>query len=190
MTTKIAKYISIIGHPLLTIPLFVISALFHFHEFDSALLTSILMIFGIIVPLFIKMYRGEKKGVYTNFDVSDQGERKSWYFFAIALLSITSAILLVSNQPPTIRFGFLLSTLLLLSSQIINYYIKSSLHVSFNIFLSFVILPVNVYLAALSFLFVVVIAWSRVYLRRHTIKEITTGAIIGFICGLLLLITV
>ena len=190
MKTTTAKYISVIGHPLLTIPLFVVSLLFHFQDFNSALVTSLLLVFGIIVPLIIKMYRGEKKGVYTNFDVSDQGERKSWYFFAIALLSITVLILFVTNQSPVIRFGFLLSILVLLSSQIVNYYIKSSLHVSFNIFLSFLIAPVNIYVAALFFLFVFVIAWSRVYLKRHTIKEVTTGAIIGIIFGLLLQITV
>lgn len=53
MTTRIAKYISIIGHPLLTIPLFVVSVMFHFQDFNSALLTSFLMVSVIIVPLII-----------------------------------------------------------------------------------------------------------------------------------------
>ena len=190
MTSKTAKYISVIGHPLLTIPIFVISILFHFQDFKSALSISILMVFGIIVPLTIKMYIGEKKGLYSNFDVSDQGERKGWYFFSVALLTITVIFLFVTNQSHAVRFGFLLSALLLLSSQIVNYYIKSSLHVSFNIFLSFLIFPINIYLGTLFFLFVFVIAWSRVYLKRHTIKEVTTGAIIGTIFGLLLQFTV
>jgi len=63
MKIKIAKYISVIGHPLLTIPLFVVSILFRFQDFNSALLISVLMVFGIILPLTIKMYRSEKKGV-------------------------------------------------------------------------------------------------------------------------------
>jgi membrane-associated phospholipid phosphatase len=190
MTTKIAKYVSVIGHPLVTIPVFVISVLFYLQDFKSALSTSILIVFGIIVPLTIKMYRGKKKGVYTNFDVSDQEERKSWYFFAIVLLSFTVIILFATNQSHAVRVGFLLSVLLLFSSQVVNYYIKCSLHVSFNTFLSFLILPVNMYVATLLFLFVVVIAWSRVYLRRHTIKEVTTGALLGTVFGLLLQITV
>ena len=190
MTSKTAKYISVIGHPLLTIPIFVIPILFHFQDFKSALSISILMVFGIIVPLTIKMYIGEKKGLYSNFDVSDQGERKGWYFFSVVLLAITVILLFVTNQSHAVRFGFLLSALLLLSSQIVNYYIKSSLHVSFNIFLSFLIFPINIYLGTLFFLFVFVIAWSRVYLKRHTIKEVTTGAIIGTIFGLLLQFTV
>jgi len=190
MTTKIAKCISVIGHPLLTIPVFVVSVLFQFQDFKSALLPSILIVFGIIVPLIIKMYRGEKKGFYTNFDVSDQEQRKSWYFFAIGLLSFTVIILFATNQPRVICFGFLLSALLLFCSQVVNYYIKCSLHVAINAFLSFLIFPINVYFAALFFLFVVVIAWSRVCLRRHTIKEVTTGAILGTVFGLLLQTTV
>lgn len=189
MISKIAKYLSVIGHPLLTIPIFVVSTLFYYEDFNRALLPSTLIVFGIIVPLIIKMYISERKGVYKNFDVSDREERKSWYFYAIALLSITVIILFVTDQPRTIRFGFLLSALLLLTSQIVNYYIKSSLHVSFNIFLSFLIIPINIYIAFLFFLFVFFIAWARVYLRRHTIKEIITGVVIGLIFGLLLLAT-
>ena len=67
------------------------------------------------------MRRGETKGYYTNFDVSNQEQRKSWYFFAIALLAATIVILFATNQPHAIRFGFLLSALLLLCSQILNY---------------------------------------------------------------------
>jgi membrane-associated phospholipid phosphatase len=190
MTMKIAKYVSLIGHPLLTIPIFIVPVLFHIQDFKSALSASALIVFGIIVPLIIKMYWGEKKGVYTNFDVSDQGERKSWYFFAIVLLLLTFIILFATNQSHAVRVGFLLSVLLLLSSQVVNYFIKSSLHVSFNIFLSFMILSINIYLAALLFMFVVAIAWSRVYLERHTIKEVMTGAILGTVYGLLLQTTV
>jgi hypothetical protein len=186
MTTKIAKCVSVIGHPLLTIPIFVVSVLFHFQDFKSALSTSVLIVLGIIVPLIIKMYWGKKNGVYANFDVSDQGERKSWYFFAIVLLSFTVIIIFATSKSHLVRVGFLLSVLLLFSSQVVNYYIKCSLHVSFNVFLSFLIVPINLYFAALLFLFVVVIAWSRVYLRRHTIKEVTIGAILGTVFGLLL----
>ena len=67
------------------------------------------------------MRRGETKGYYTNFDVSNQEQRKSWYFFAIALLAATIVILFATNQPHAIRFGFLLSALPLLCSQILNY---------------------------------------------------------------------
>lgn len=186
MTTKTAKYISAIGHPLLTIPLSVGAVLFQVRDFESALLISILIIFGIIVPLTIKMYRGQKTGVYSNFDVSDQGERKGWYFFSIALLAVFVIILFITNQSPVVRSGFLLSALLLLSSQVVNYFIKCSLHVSFNMFLAFLIVPINIYLATLFLLFVFFIAWSRVYLKRHTIKEVTIGAIIGTIFGFLL----
>jgi membrane-associated phospholipid phosphatase len=52
------------------------------------------------------------------------------------------------------------------------------------------ILSINIYLAALLFMFVVAIAWSRVYLERHTIKEVMTGAILGTVYGLLLQTTV
>jgi hypothetical protein len=190
MVIKVARYISIIGHPLITVPFIVILCLFHYEDFNSALFASILTIIGIIVPLSIKMYRNTKTGVYTNFDVSNQGERKSWYYFAFALLAAIVIILFLTDQPHALQFGFLLAALLLLTSQVVNYFIKSSLHVSFNVFLSFLIAPINIVIACCFFFFVFSIAWSRITLKRHTIKETSVGAVIGLFFGFLLYLTI
>ena len=183
MKVEIAKYISIIGHPLITLPLFTIITLFNYEDFQRAFLISSLIVGGIFIPLTIKMYRGTKHGKYTNFDVSDKSQRQSWYLFALILLLIVTIIMYATEQAPTLRLKILFAFLLLLTSQVINYFIKSSLHVSLNIFLSFLILPINMPIGILFFVFVAFIAWSRLILNRHTLKEIIVGAIIGFIIG-------
>jgi membrane-associated phospholipid phosphatase len=190
MKKKIATYISVVGHPLLTIPFFVITALFSFNDFKSALSISLLIVGGIFVPLTIKTYRGYKKGTYTNFDVSNQTERQSWYLLPLILLLIVTIALFVTHQPKVLKWNAFYAFTLLLASQLINFSIKSSLHVSCNIFLSFLMLSIN-WAMGMSFLaFVVLIAWSRLILKRHTFKEILAGAIIGFIIGLLSLFTI
>jgi membrane-associated phospholipid phosphatase len=189
MKEKIATYISVIGHPLLTIPLFVITALFSLNDFQSALSMSLLIVGGIFVPLTIKTYLGYKKGTYTNFDVSNQAERQSWYSLPLVLLLIVTVVLFATHQPKALKWNTLYAFILLLTSQLINFSIKSSLHVSCNIFLSFLMLSIN-WTMGISFLaFVVLVAWSRLILKRHTFKEILAGTIIGFIIGLLSLFT-
>ena len=188
MNPKIAKYISVFGHPLLTIPVFVMIALFTFERVEKAFWISVLIIGGIFIPLIVKMYRGEKSGAYSNFDVSNQVQRQSWYRYVIFLLSIATVVVFATGQSRTLCFGILFSTLLLISSQLINYSIKSSLHVSLNVFLFFMILRMNETAAGMFLLFIFLIAWARLVLKRHTRKELISGASIGLFWGVMYLL--
>lgn len=188
MKTKIAKCISIVGHPLLTIPMFVVIALFNFESVEKASKISALIIGGIFIPLIVKMYRGEKKGEYTNFDVSDQVQRQSWYKYAVPLLAVVTVVVFVTGQGSVLCFGVLFSTCLLITAQLINYFIKSSLHISLNTFLFFMIFRMDVYMAVLFFLFIFLIVWARLTLKRHTAKELLAGILIGLFWGSMFLI--
>lgn len=184
MKKKIAHYISVFGHPLLTLPVFAVIALFTFEEFQRALLLSLLIVGGFFIPIAIKMYTGSKKGTYTNFDVSNRTQRQSWYIYAILLLLAVTIILFVTDQPRMLRLSVLFSLILLSTSQLVNYFIKSSLHVSFNIFLAFLIMPLHLITGVMFLLFTALIAWARLTLKRHSFKEIITGAIIGLTIGI------
>jgi len=184
MKAKIASYISVMGHPLLTIPIFSIIALFTFEEFQQALLHSSIILGCIFLPLTLKMYLKSKNKSYTNFDVSDKSQRQSWYVFALFVLLVTTIILFVTEQPRTLSLSVLFSLLLLVTSQIVNYFIKSSLHVSLNILLSFLIMPMNLAIGLLFIVFTFSIAWARLTLKRHSVKEIIAGFLIGLTIGI------
>ena len=182
---KLASFISFIGHPLLTFPLFSIIVLFTHEAFQKALLHASFIIIGIFLPVIVKMYRNTKSGTYTNFDVSDKMQRQSWYVFAIVVLLIVTIFLFATGQPQPMSMGVLFSLILLIVSKIINYFIKSSLHVSLNIFLSFLILPMNVVIGLFFLFFTILIAWARITLKRHNFKEVLAGAGIGFTIGII-----
>lgn len=184
MKTKLAAFISLIGHPLLTIPLVATFLLFRFQAFEQALFAAALLIGGIILPLAIKMFLNARRGIYTNFDVSNQGQRQTWYVSALLLLLFATIVLLATGQPRTLCLSVLFSLLLLLVSQLVNYYIKSSLHVSLNLFLSFLLLPVIPWMGAAFIAFTLLIAWSRIILQRHTVPEVIAGSVIGSLVGL------
>jgi hypothetical protein len=183
MKEKLANYISLIGHPFVTIPVFVIIALFNHEDFLKATWISALIIGGIFIPLTIKLYQGKKDGTYTNFDVSNQKQRQSVYVYAITLLGVVTLILFVTDQSRTLRVNMLFSFLLLLSSQVSNYFIKSSLHISFNLFLSFLLIPMLSEIAIIFFVCVFFIGWARIVLQRHTLKEVLAGGALGLIYG-------
>ena len=189
MNQKTANVISIIGHPILTLPLFVIFILFKFEEPQKALATSAIIIGGVFIPLAIKTYLGTKKGQYTNYDVSNQKQRQRWYVTAILLLVVVLVALFLTEQSKTIRGNTVSAFLLLLTAQLMNFYIKSSMHTAFNLFLVFLILPMSSVFAILYLGFTCLIAWSRLVLKRHTVKEVVSGAIIGLVFGLISIFT-
>jgi hypothetical protein len=183
MNKQLASIVSIIGHPLLTIPIFAIVVLFNYENFYNAVVISALIITCVFIPITVKMYSGSKKGTYTNFDVSDKNERQSWYIIVLGLLLILSLILFLTNQPQAIRWNILFFFLLLLISKLLNYYIKSSLHVSLNVFLAFLIIPFNLTFGIIFLVFVLCISWSRIVLKRHTLREVIYGGIVGSLIG-------
>jgi len=185
MKEKIASFISVAGHPLLTIPVFVVIALFSHEEASKAFMHSSLIVIGVFLPVIIKMYLNSKNGRYTNFDVSDRAQRQSWYYLPIILLLILTIILFVTDQPRALCLSVLFALVLLTASQLINYYIKSSLHVAFHIFLSFLIIPLDTTTGLILLVFTIFIAWARLTLKRHTLKEIISGTVLGLIVGII-----
>ena len=188
MKKNLATFISVIGHPLLTLSVFTIIALFTYEEFQRALWHSSFILAGIFLPITLKMYLNSKNGTYSNFDVSDKTQRQSWYIFAILILLTVTIILFVTDQPRQLCLSVLFSLVLLVISRVMNHFIKSSLHVSLNIFLSCLIIPMSLVAGLILMSFTMVIAWARLTLKSHTLKEIITGALIGLAIGILSLL--
>lgn len=183
MKTKLARSISLIGNPILTVSLFAVISFFMNEGMQKAFLHSLLIVAGVAVPLIVKMYRGSRNGTYSNFDISDKQERQSWYLFPITILLIVTSVLYLTGSSRALCLLMLSALALLIISQVVNYAVKCSLHVSFNMYLSFLILPHNVILALVFMIFTVFIAWSRLVLKRHSLKEIIVGMLIGFAVG-------
>jgi membrane-associated phospholipid phosphatase len=132
------------------------------------------------------MYAKSKNGTYTNFDVSDRKQRYSLFYFAIPLLLIATTLLLITRQSNVLLISVFFGLVITLVSQIVNLYVKSSLHVSLNIYLAFLIVPLNAYVAIIIFLLTIAIGWSRIILKRHTLKEVIFGAVIGLVISLIM----
>ncbi len=180
---KLAHYISTFGHPMLTFPSFIIIMLFTNERFEKAIWTSGLIIAGIFIPMFSKMFYGTKSGKYTNFDISDQQQRKSFYPFVLILLLLVITVLYATQQPEYILRALFFGFFLILVNYALNFYKKVSLHVSLTLFLGFLIFPIQPIIGAGTFLFSILMAWSRLELKRHTLKEIGLGTLVGIIIG-------
>ena len=184
MKQRIARFISIAGHPFLTIQLYVLIVMFAYEDLKKAILNSFLIIGCVFIPLIIWLYLRYKKGFITNFDVSDRKQRESIFVFIIPILSLVTFIVYKTDQSRNLYLSLVFAIVLLLISQAVNFLIKSSLHVSLNIYLSFLVMTVNYKLSIILLLFTILIGWSRIIIGRHTLKEVLVGATIGISLGL------
>lgn len=190
MNQSFAKIISTMGHPLVTVPFVVIFILFQTQPFKNALFVSCLVIGIIQIPVLINLTRKLRKGKIESFDVSNRNERKKFYFLVLPLLIIVNLILFFTHQSKDLIYSFLFATILILIMQTMNYFIKSSLHVAVNVYLGFLLFNLNPIAGILWWIFVLVIAWSRLVLKKHTTQEIVCGFIIGALCGAVLQILI
>lgn len=133
---RFARFISVVGHPLLTIPLFAAIVMFKFNDLKTAAIVTFLIIGCVFVPMILIMYFKSRNGSYTNFDVSDKKQRRSLFFYAVPLLLVVTIILFKTEQTLNLCISVLFAQILLIISQVINYFVKSSMHVSFNIYLA------------------------------------------------------
>lgn len=183
MQQKLAHYISAFGNPLLTIPFFSVIAMYRTQSHETALFTSLVIVGGVVVPILIKSYRGVQKGEYTNYDISNRKQRQSWYLFPTLLLTIATLVLYFTHQGRDLVLGVLFALVLFIVSQVVNLYIKTSLHVGFNVYLAFLIFPLHLNLAVGVLLFTIILGWSRIVLKKHTLQEVLCGALLGLAVG-------
>jgi membrane-associated phospholipid phosphatase len=185
----IAKYVSFCGHPLLTIPLFVIITMFITEDIGKALSVIFLIVGCIFVPLIAWLYIKSKNGTTTNFDVSDRKQRKSLFVFILPVLMFVCFILYFTGQNKMLCMSVFFGLVITFISQLVNLRIKSSLHVSMTIYLAFLIIPMNYELGIAVLLLSGLIGWSRIVLGRHTLKEVLWGGGIGLTVGLIMFYT-
>ncbi len=187
MKQKFAQFISVIGHPLLTLPLFVLIVMFSKENSSNATLVSFLIIGCFFIPVTIRLFVKSRNGSYSNFDVSNRVQRKSLYVFSIPLLAAVTLILYFTDQSRFICLSVFFALILLVVSMLVNFFVKCSLHVSLNVFLAALVYSVNSKIAVVILLFTLLLIWSRITLGRHTWKEVILGFILGFALGLMML---
>ncbi len=184
---KISKVISNIFNPLTSLFLFFVYESSRKYTVTETIVNFIPILLITIIPITIWISWNVKKGRYTNLDVSNRNQRKSLYFFIAGMLLIYLMYNYVIHQKIDFTMTFLL--LLLLVLQISNYFIKSSMHTAFNVFVAALFFNLNPYLGYIWLGIAVAVGITRIILKRHTLQEVLTGAFIALLVSFIYLYT-
>ncbi|WP_374458887.1 phosphatase PAP2 family protein [Chryseobacterium taeanense] len=182
---KISRIISDFFNPLVSLVIFFIYMSIKNYAVQDSLLYFVPVLLMILLPIIIWLVWNVKTGRYTNMDVSDRRQRKSLYFFIAGCVIFYLLFNYFKNG--YVDFVMLFIFILLLTLQISNYFIKSSMHTAFNIFVAALFFALDTAMGIVWLGIAVLVGITRVILKRHTPKEVFMGAGIAFVVSFLYL---
>jgi hypothetical protein len=184
---KVAKWISIAGHPFVFSPIVALlagAALFGPLESVIGLLTVILCC---LLPASLYILRKVRTGAWSDLDVSARKDRPHLFLVGFAFLLLTVLALTVTGQPMVYARGCLAAMILIAGGWFLNRWLKPSMHAGFAMLTACSLWPLNAGLSLVAMLFAVAVGWSRIELRRHTWLEVGVGLGLGIlVCRLIL----
>ncbi|CAA7195578.1 hypothetical protein CHRY9293_01765 [Chryseobacterium potabilaquae] len=181
----ISKIISDFFNPLVSLFIFFLYMSVQKYSFKDSLIYFSPILLIIILPVIIWLVWNVKTGRYTNMDVSNRNQRKTLYIF-IGICVITYLIFhYIQNRH--LDFVMLFILILLITLQISNFYIKSSMHTAFNIFVAALFFSLNPQAGLIWLGIAVLVGITRIILKRHTVKEVFMGAGIAFVISFIYL---
>jgi len=185
---KFAYAISNFGNPFILLIFLTAYASFHFMDAHQAVKILLIFLLCSFVPTALFIIINVKRGKFSNYDVSTKAQRPVFYIFAIVLIGfVTLALFFLPYVHPFLRWGAMAAFTLLLSSFLINFWLKCSLHTCFSVYVAIAFMAMRGRTAiemglALTVL-AVLMGWSRIVLKRHTLSEVITGAFLGSLVG-------
>lgn len=185
LTHKISRVISDFFNPLVSLFIFFICMSVKTYTFKESLSYFLPILLMIMIPVIIWLVWNVKTGRYTNMDVSNRVQRKTLYLFIAACVIIYLIFNYIINGYIDLVMLFIL--ILLFSLQISNFFIKSSMHTAFNIFVAALFFTLD-WKWGLGWLGIaILVGITRIILKRHTIKEVFMGAGIAFLVSFIYL---
>ncbi|MGZ5210043.1 MAG: phosphatase PAP2 family protein [Kaistella sp.] len=183
----ISKFISNFFNPLTSLLIFFIYFSSKNFSVATALQTFLPILVLIVSPIVIWIIWNVKNGNYSNLDVSNRNQRKSLYFFISGCIGVYLIYYYITTGTADVLMIFLMFLLLVL--QFSNYFIKSSMHTAFNVFVAALFFSENPLLGIIWAVIAALVGITRVILGRHTAKEVITGAALAALVSFIYLYT-
>jgi len=167
--------------------LYIIYALPQIFSLDSIVrMMSIILVGTYIIPVIV-IYIMTLLGIIESVHLINKKDRIYPYTITTLSALLTSRILTSMGAPVEIIYCSLGCAFILVVSAVLIPFFKSSAHLAGITGFAGLYLGMNEKYGSGEFknmliiiLLCIALAWARIYLKRHTLKEVLTGSILGF----------
>jgi hypothetical protein len=186
--TRIARYVSnILAPATISLPFVVLVALYHAHNTLAALLYAALTLFFLSLGPMLYILIGVRLGKISDVDVSRRKERAGPFLFGLASVGLGLLALRYTNGPRALESMLFMTVISGVIMMAITCWWKISIHASS---LASALTMLTVLYGAIVvplFTLLVMVSWSRVVLRRHTVAQVISGSVLSIVLSAVLL---
>lgn len=183
MSTALARTVSLLGHPMVVLPLAVLAVALARGERRTALWSA--LGFGAFAALVMAFSWWQvRRGRWGHVDASAKHERGALNRFLLAALLAAAGFVAWRGGPPALSLGLVFSAAMILAAMLTARWCKLSLHLAFAVFAALLMWRIGLAWMLAGLLFAALVAWSRLALRRHEPRDLWAGALAGIAAGL------
>ncbi len=177
---RIARHVSnILGPATISFPMILLVAFYKASSVASALLYAALTLFFLSVGPFGYILIGVRLGKLSDTDVSKRTERTGPFTFGLISVCLGWAALVLTHGPGPLIITVIITALCGLIMMAITLWWKISLHAG-SLGAAATILTAFYGVSMLpAFALLVLVSWSRVVLRRHTVAQVIAGSLLS-----------
>ena len=185
---RFARIVSNILAPVtISLPFVVLVAFYHTRNQLAAIVYAFITLFFLSIGPLIYVVIGVRTGKLSDLDVSRRSERAGPFLFGIISTSIGLLVLSLVHGPKDLQTALILTAISAVILMVTTLWWKISIHAStmagaatmLTVLYGMALLPL--------FLLLVLVSWSRVVLRRHTVAQIVSGSLLNIVLSLAIL---
>jgi membrane-associated phospholipid phosphatase len=177
--SRIARWISIVGHPFTFVVLLVATSSWELHGGQHALRTTAIVIVAMLIPLGLFIWNRYSLGHWETVDASAPKDRPALYTASFLLLIPIGTYFILRDHSAEMVRGLAAVAILIGILAGLNRWIKLSVHLALATFATFIILRIAPTLGVALLIFLPILGWSRLVLSRHSPVEVVGGFLLG-----------
>ena len=185
---RIARHVSnILAPATISLPFIVLVAFYQSQDQLTAFIYACITLFFLSVGPLLYIIIGVRLGKLSDIDVSRRSQRVGPFIFGIVSVMIGWLVLALTNGPRNLQTVMIITVFSGIIMMAITFWWKISMHASslggvatmLTVLYGAVMLPL--------FVLLVLVSWSRVVLRRHTVTQVIAGSLAGIVLSLVIL---
>jgi membrane-associated phospholipid phosphatase len=180
---RFARVISWMGHPLVFVSMSVGVVVRTQFNLQNGVPILLALLLTTLMPTAVVLVAGVRSGRWSDSDVSVRKERQRFFPWAVPFSLAGVIVLRLIHAPDYIVGGAFVTLALFLAAWIVNFWLKLSLHALFAFYCATILFQIGILWGATALLVAILVAWARLFLRRHTPVELIAGIILGLVGG-------
>ena len=185
---RIARHVSnILAPATISLPFILLVAFYQAQNQLTAFIYACITLFFLSVGPLLYILICVRLGKLSDIDVSRRSQRAGPFLFGIVSVMIGWLVLALTNGPRNLQTVLIIAVFSGIIIMVITFWWKISMHASslggaatmLTVLYGAVMLPL--------FVLLVLVSWSRVALRRHTVTQVIAGSLAGIVLSLVIL---